>query len=319
MSSSLPPEILDLIVHHLHDEPTPLSTCCLVYNSWVSRTRRHLFARVELHSPGPSLESWMKTFPDPSNSPAHYTRSLHLQFFGTRAVAVSDAFPWIRSFSHIVDLQVTVGKRRIPFVQLYGLSPALKSLHLFGPIAPLSEVLDFICSFPLLEDLSLRSPRLLDQENADGCDGPPISPKFTGSLLLIENDDRITRKLLDLQGGLHFSKVSVTRLFGERDLTKELVSTCSNTLESLCVDIYPSVFSITSVVDKWLINTPRYTHVRDAAIARPFQGDKTQGCGVSIVRAKSEEHQRGDPNCYIHKPSANHHIISRYLFCRPPS
>jgi len=47
MSRSLPPEILDLIVDHLHDEPTALKACCLVSKSWVPRTWNHLFALVE--------------------------------------------------------------------------------------------------------------------------------------------------------------------------------------------------------------------------------------------------------------------------------
>ena len=47
MSCTLPPEILDLIIDHLHDEPATLKTCCVVSKSWVPRTRKHLFALVE--------------------------------------------------------------------------------------------------------------------------------------------------------------------------------------------------------------------------------------------------------------------------------
>lgn len=64
----LPPEILDLIVGHLHDETATLRKCCLVSRSWIPQTQIHLFDRVEFRSSGPTLESWMKTFPDPSNS-----------------------------------------------------------------------------------------------------------------------------------------------------------------------------------------------------------------------------------------------------------
>ena len=41
-SLSLPPETLDLIADHLHDEPTALTACCPVSESWVTRIRRHL-------------------------------------------------------------------------------------------------------------------------------------------------------------------------------------------------------------------------------------------------------------------------------------
>ena len=253
MSSSLPPEILDLIVDHLHDEPTTLKACCLLSKSWVSRTRLHLFNHVKFLPSGQAsaLESWMKTFPDPSDSPARYTRSLDLFNFKAITVVISDVLPQIHSFNHIVKLAVNVGKgnRRISFTQLCGLSPNLKSLLIFRSCAPLSEYLDFICSFPLLEDLELR---LLDTErNTDGWDSPPNLPKFTGSLRLLGTGaDYIARKLLDLPGGLHFSKIIVCCLGGDNDLTSELVSKCSDTLQSLRFDFYPSTFS-----HLWWINT----------------------------------------------------------------
>ncbi|KAF9643160.1 hypothetical protein BDM02DRAFT_3081141, partial [Thelephora ganbajun] len=43
----LPPEILDYIIDLLHDKPETLKQCCLVSKSWVSRTRKHLFADIE--------------------------------------------------------------------------------------------------------------------------------------------------------------------------------------------------------------------------------------------------------------------------------
>ncbi|KAF9644805.1 hypothetical protein BDM02DRAFT_3066647, partial [Thelephora ganbajun] len=43
----LPPEILDYIVDFLHDTPETLKQCCLVSKSWVSRTRKSLFADIE--------------------------------------------------------------------------------------------------------------------------------------------------------------------------------------------------------------------------------------------------------------------------------
>jgi hypothetical protein len=256
MSSSLPPEILDHIVDHLHDEPTTLRECCLVSKSWISRTRIHLFHHVEFRLSGrKSLESWMETFPDPSNSPAHYTRSLRIVRLKVIAVAISDARPWALSFHRVVDMHViTIGvnDRHLSSTQLHGLFPTLKSLRIpYSPPLPLPEVLDFVCSFPLLEDLSLCSASLRNEENDDEWNAPPTSPKFTGSLLLSGSNRGITRKLLGLPGGLHFSKIRVRSPIGEGDLTKELVSTCSDTLESLCVGVYHGA----SPTGLWTINT----------------------------------------------------------------
>jgi hypothetical protein len=43
----LPAELLDNIVDHLHDTEDALRSCCLVSKSWIPRTRRHLFARID--------------------------------------------------------------------------------------------------------------------------------------------------------------------------------------------------------------------------------------------------------------------------------
>ena len=198
MSLPLPPEILDLIVDHLHDEPTTLRACCLVSKSWIPRTRRHLFARVEFRS-SRLFKLWMKAFPDSSNSPAHYTRSLDLAHF-------SDAT-----------------------------SP---------------QVLDFICSFPLLEDLTLLFSLYDDFNDDDEWDVPPTAPKFTGSLYVDGSNRYIARKLLHLPSGLHFSKVTVLSDFGFIDVANELVSGCSGTLEFLVLELYQSASSTTSVVDQ---------------------------------------------------------------------
>ena len=253
MSSSLPPEILNLIIDHLHDEPTMLRACCLVSKSWVPRTRIHLFYRVEFSSSGPTLKLWMEVFPDPSNSPAHYTHSLRLSHLNEVVVVISDAHPWVHSFNSIVELQVAIVAQKdyhAPFTRLPGIFPTLKSLHLFYSFAPFSGVLNCICSFPLLEDLSLSSAAPRVQENPHKWNAPPTLPRFTGALFLSWRNRYITCKLLDLPGGLHFSKITVACPIGDGDLTKELVSACSDTLES------PLPFTgVRFLHFLWLINT----------------------------------------------------------------
>ena len=255
MSCPLPPELLDIIVDHLHDEPAALKACCLVSKSWVLRARIHLFAHVSFHSSRP-FESWMKAFPDPFNSPAHYTRILHLSRFNVATVAIPDVHPWVHSFNNVVDLRVaTLGldDHYVPLTQLRGLSPTLKSLSLSYSFAPLSDSLNFICSFPLLEDLALSS--LTTKRNTDEWVAPPTSPKFTGFFLLNGDNRYITRKLLDLPGGLRFSEITVSCAFSDGGLIKELVSTCSNTLESLGINFYQGGFFAASMANQCLITT----------------------------------------------------------------
>ena len=158
MRAPLPPEIFELVIDHLHDEPNTLKPCCLVSKSWVPRSRIHLFAQVTFDPAGSPIESWVKAFPDPSNSPVYHTRRLRILDPG---VVSAGACSWIRSFRHVRELSVrTSGWEEldgISTVQLYGLSPTLKSLHLDNADTSIPEILGLICSFPLLEDLSLRS------------------------------------------------------------------------------------------------------------------------------------------------------------------
>lgn len=241
MSSStdliLPPEVLNLIIDHLHTEPGPLKSYSLVSKSWVPRTRRHLFGHVEFDSDyGPFLESWMDHFPDPSTSPAHHARVLAFRAYPVIAANATAIISHLRSFCHITRLEVgTSGwnDHRLSFVPLHGLSPTLKSLSLHYELVPLSEILNLICSFPLLEDLALSHYGLYG--HSGWRDIPSTSPKLSGTLELDSEHPSITRGLLSLPNGLHFSKITLLRSVEDAELTMEVVSECSDTLESLSI------------------------------------------------------------------------------------
>ena len=235
MPSFLPPEILDLIIDHLYDEPTTLKTCCVVSKSWIQRTRKHLFASVAFCPPTSSIDLWREAFPDPSNSPAHHTR--HLSICGLSVVIAADAEAggWIRTFHNLVHLYLE-GLNWMDcasLVPFHGLSPALRSLHL---TCTSPEVLDLICSFPLLEDLSLA----FLGHGSDTWNTPSTSPKLTGSLNLnmFEGIRPLVCRLLGLPNGLRFTEVIVTSLEEDIKSTNDLVSRCSDTLESLSVCYY---------------------------------------------------------------------------------
>jgi hypothetical protein len=105
LDSHLPPEISDHIVDLLRDEPETLKRCCLVSKSWVPRTRKHLFGKVECLSPT-RLEAWKKTFPGPTNSPAHHTRYLNICYIPWNIVVDVREPGWIRAFCNVVRLSL---------------------------------------------------------------------------------------------------------------------------------------------------------------------------------------------------------------------
>jgi hypothetical protein len=239
------PEILDYITDLLHDEPETLKRCCLASKPWIPRTRKHLFANIELQSEE-HLELWKELFPDPSTSPARYAKSL---FIGCpRAVVVADAEPggWIRGFSRVVHLavhsQATTADRSSSLVPFHGLSPVLKSLRV-TVLAPLSsQIIDLVFSFPLLEDLAVATCYGTSTDYGDSPNKllttvqPSSPPAFTGSfeLYVTGGMESVTRRLLSLPGGIHFRRLNLS-WFHEADpsATVALVERCSHTLESL--------------------------------------------------------------------------------------
>ena len=249
MLPSFPPEILDFIVDHLRDEPTALKACCLVSKSWVSRARRNLFAWVTFSS------RWTNVFPDPSNSPGHHTRSLYLYDIDTIIAASTVAPNWVHHFGHIKELWVaTIGLDRtipISFIRLHGLSSTLKTLRLSNVSAPISEVLDLICSFPRLEDLRLHL--VTTSGDADGRDIPSTSPSLTGTLSLVDPTLPVTRGLLDLPNGLRFSCITIICPTKDADSVMDFVPRCSDTLEVLTVGYrWQGAFSFSAVVGQCL-------------------------------------------------------------------
>ena len=244
MTCSFPPEILDQIVDHLYNEPATLGACCLVSKSWVPRARVHLFARVNLNTRTFPIGSWMKVFPDPSNSPAHYARTLTIHGHQLINAAGTDTGRWIRAFRNVVNLYITtygLGGDKFSLVPLHGLSPTVRSLCLDLTRTQPSEVVGLMCSFPLLEDLTL-----LIYNYGYGIDrwtAPSTSPRLTGSLELrnvVGGIGPIIRRLLDIPNGCNFAKIMLSCV-DETDFKSatDLVSRCSHTLESLEVTAYP--------------------------------------------------------------------------------
>ena len=133
----LPAQTLDNIVDHLHDTEHALKDCCLVSKSWIPRTRKHLFADIRFFFPA-RLQSWKKTFPDPSTSPAYYTKTLIIACPHVVTDVDAEAGGWIRGFSRVVDFQITsCWGSAMSFSPFHGFSPVIKSLRVLFPAANL--------------------------------------------------------------------------------------------------------------------------------------------------------------------------------------
>jgi hypothetical protein len=235
-----PPEILDYTIDLLNDDPKTLRHCCLVTKSWVPRTRKHLFAHIKFTTPR-VLESWKKTFPDPSKSPAYHTHTLTISC--PDAVRAADATEggWIPTFSQVASL--TLVHFITDFRPFHKFPPTLKSLRLEGSVLSSPQIFALMGTYPLLEDLVVVCHALSTDEDdlyAPRVVIPSISPVFTGTLGIVLGMG-ITHWLLDLPNGLHFRKLGLT-WWHDEDLewVRKLAIACCDTLESLDVTGGPS-------------------------------------------------------------------------------
>ena len=236
----LPPEILDSVVDLLSNKPETLRQCCLVSKSWVPRARKHLFAVIVFRTEG-CLNAWKKTFPDPSDSPAHHTHDLTIKFLG---VITEDGC--IPTFPRLARLKVVetpgLGCRHMNPAAFQEFPHTLKSLSVTSFSLTLSQVFSLIRSIPFLEDLSLTGRaadiNYNDQDGLRIVAPPPTSPPFTGALGLsmFRGTTDAAQRLLNLPNGLRFRKLQLQRCSrGDLHYVMELVTACSDTLE--CLDI----------------------------------------------------------------------------------
>ena len=247
MSCSLPPDVLGLVVDHLRDEPTALKACCLVSKLWVPWARKHLFAHIDFNPDGPSIESWMRAFPDPSRSPAHYAYRLSIRTLLVTPAQSPNPEPWLRAFHRIKMLRVETIRRddsQIHLTPLHGLSSTLESLSVINSGTPISEVLGLICSFPSLKDLTLFS-EADDSDPADRWVIPLTSPKLTGALQLAARNRTIVQSLLHLPGGLRFREIGAACFDADAiEAITDLVLKCCDTLETVNIMYpFPSTFN----------------------------------------------------------------------------
>lgn len=245
----LPEELLDHIVDFLHGSKDALESFCLVSKSWIPRCRKHLFDYVEFcHSA--NLQSWKNTFPDPSTSPARYAKTLLVGC--PEFVAAEDAQDdgWIPTFTRVVCLKIDASRARyhykapdIPLGHFRGLSPILKSLHITSNVL-LAQTFYLVCSFPLLEDLSLViSHQYGSRFGKVDAAQPSILQPFTGTLKfsMHSGTSTVATLLLSLPGGLHFRKLDLVGIYGDASpLATALVERCSHTLDTIVIRIFVS-------------------------------------------------------------------------------
>ena len=233
----LPQEISDYIVDLLQNEHEALKQCCLVSKSWVPRARKNLFAMVRFESPADPV-AWMRTFPDPDNSPGYLARSLHVACVADFVAAIEENRRWLLPFSNVVQLEIQNGMRTRSIFFCFSLRFPID----YSTTQPL-RLFEIVCSLPLLEDLDIGG---LDPGYYLGTSPicPRTSPPLTGTLSLDVSQAMqvTTRALLGLPNGVRFRRFVCTGRAQPDDFghMMSLVEACSQTLEYIDIKFQPS-------------------------------------------------------------------------------
>jgi len=202
---SLPPELIDEIIHHLPlDEPQALQNCSLVAKSWVHCSQKRLFQTVNISKS--TRSSWKDRISPVNLELLHHVRSLTftidptawLRFPGYRIDSLGDYLPSFHNLESLVlssmDLQSDISQQVGNFAAF---RLTLSSLSLSGCYLSPSVLVIIVNCFPNLIDLQLRAPmRAEDHEPV-----PPLSRPLRGrlSVLAFRNHDLpVLNQLSDL-------------------------------------------------------------------------------------------------------------------------
>ena len=273
-----PRDIIEEIFHFLHKDIRTLKACSLTCRGLFSAARRLIHRKVRLarwkvYRPYTLVERIAaKVLRGRGVHEVHmrylsmtgkrgllgYAQELIINIEPSLAPETLEVYlPQFRSFSQVQTLTIcrfdltsflpTFGRFFAQFV------PTLRSLHLPDVMGGVHEVLEFICKFPHLDDLSLTL-------SSSHCAGVPPelsvehSPPLKGTMVLRGWGSTTARFLLEIPGGLHFRSIDAGGM--DKAELEEILVACSSTLE---------VFSVCTRARKFIqhYRTPRRRGITD--------------------------------------------------------
>jgi hypothetical protein len=142
---ALPPELLDVVIDHLHSHKPTLSACSLVCSQFLPATRYHLFGRFSVnHS---SSVTFIQLLRSPYVTFLPYVRSLVIP----GGPWVNGALPLFRGFLNLDRLELVAfnwSDLEEPALSALKSFPSLTYLHISVCDFNFDQVVDLICSRP---------------------------------------------------------------------------------------------------------------------------------------------------------------------------
>jgi len=231
----LPQELLDEIMGHLADDYTSLRRCSTAARTFVPPCRRLLFCRVVFRPH--NLLTWKTTFPDPSTSPAAYTREIRIHLMPDAPMKLAEYMPY---FSNVRDLTLVGGRcENYEWISSIGRLPtSIHSLTMKFVSVTNTQVRGIMEQLPNLDDFSLCTFK--GSGFPDGA-GEILKGRYCGKLELLLMDDfraSIVRSLLEAPQGLGFKTVKAfCNAEDDFPVYADLVAACRDTLTGLDISV----------------------------------------------------------------------------------
>ena len=257
----LPRDIIEEIIQLHRGDLGTLRACALTCRALFSAVRGLIHERLTLSPwrsrPPRKLKDRIKEKVLPGWKPRTDWCEVHLRHLSTGGkrglldyvreicIGVDHSFtpeslevylPHFHSFNQVHTLRIwgfNLAKFLPNFERYFGqFVSTLRSLHLPFVKGDTHEILEFICKFPHLDDLSLTLP------SARSVDAPlklsvERRPPLKGTLILRGSGMAPARFLLKIPGGLHFRLIDVDAVW-EAELN-EILAACSSSLETLSI------------------------------------------------------------------------------------
>jgi len=216
-----------------------LQSCALISKSWVHPCRRHLFRIVVFTSR--CAARWVKTFPEPKNSPAHHVRDLRVWIGGADCVP-DKFFEYIPRFTDVERMALwghgSVGLSLRP--SLWMLPQSVTSLAVDATGFTLVQVWEIMARLPNLDNLSLSGSYTPIRGSVLPEIGTSLKGRFGGKLLVCGGyaSKDVMDALSAILSGLCFTQVEI--FCGRSSLLSavRLAEACSKTLVKLSQVVY---------------------------------------------------------------------------------
>lgn len=220
---------------HLAGDSSSLRRCSTAARTFVPSCRRHLFSRVVFRSH--NLPTWKSTFPDPSTSPAIYTREMRIHLASDAPIQLAEYMPY---FANVRDLTLIGGRcESRDWISSIGRLPtSIRSLTMKFVSVTNVQVVEIMGQLPNLDDFSLCTFK--GGSFPDGA-GEILRGRYSGKLELLLVDDfhaSIVRSLLEVSEGLGFKSVKAfCNAEDDFPVYADLVTACRDTLADLDISV----------------------------------------------------------------------------------